>query len=257
MKNRRHITPLIVIIGLVTVCLATLVYAQQWAVPQLLKNPKVVEKPGITPEQQKQLSDSWRETHKKTIKLMAELRIARLELEEALEGSRIDKSAIDKKVDEIARIKGDLLRALVAQRIAAKEILTPEQQKQLREIIAGSRADRARRLREDRLDRSRGELRREPARGVEPREMLPVPPEGLRHPWGRFYPDRGSIEPLSEQPPPQRLSRGDADAIEPPTPPSELEEQPSATLEELAVERDFDELAAPLVDESFDQPLPN
>ena len=88
---------------------------------------RMTEKLELTDEQVKKVKSVLTDTRKKTIGLRADARVAGIELREMVSQEAVDKAKIGAKVDEIAKIRGDLLRARTDAALAVREILTPEQ----------------------------------------------------------------------------------------------------------------------------------
>ena len=67
------------------------------------------------------------DARKKRIALRADARVASIELREMVAQETVDKAGIDAKVDQIAKLKGDLMRARTDAALGVREVLTPEQ----------------------------------------------------------------------------------------------------------------------------------
>ncbi|MCY4441883.1 MAG: periplasmic heavy metal sensor, partial [Deltaproteobacteria bacterium] len=88
---------------------------------------RMTKKLELTDEQVKKVKSVLTDARKKTIGLRADARVAGIELREMVSQEAVDKAKIGAKVDEIAKIRGDLLRARTDAALAVREILTPEQ----------------------------------------------------------------------------------------------------------------------------------
>ena len=88
---------------------------------------RIAEKLELTDEQVKQVKSALTDARKKRIGLRAGARVARIELREMVSQETVDKAKVGAKVDEIAKIQGDLLRARIDAVLAVREVLTPEQ----------------------------------------------------------------------------------------------------------------------------------
>lgn len=88
---------------------------------------RMTKKLELTDEQVKKVKSALTDARKKTIGLRADARVAGIELREMVSQEAVDKAKIGAKVDEIAKIRGDLLRARTDAALAVREILTPEQ----------------------------------------------------------------------------------------------------------------------------------
>ena len=67
------------------------------------------------------------EARKKNIKLRADARVARIELGQLITQGDVDKAGINAKVDQIASLRGNVMRQRAEAVLAVREILTPEQ----------------------------------------------------------------------------------------------------------------------------------
>ena len=88
---------------------------------------RMTRKLELTDEQVKKVKSVLTDARKKSIGLRADARIAGIELREMVSQEAVDKAKIGAKVDEIAKIRGDLLRARTDAALAVREVLTPEQ----------------------------------------------------------------------------------------------------------------------------------
>ena len=88
---------------------------------------RMTKKLELTDEQVKKVKSVLTDARKKSIGLRADARVAGIELREMVSQEAVDKAKIGAKVDEIAKIRGDLLRARTDAALAVREILTPEQ----------------------------------------------------------------------------------------------------------------------------------
>ena len=88
---------------------------------------RMTRKLELTDEQVKKVKSVLTDARKKSIGLRADARVAGIELREMVSQETVDKAKVGAKVDEIAKIRGDLLRARTDAALAVREILTPEQ----------------------------------------------------------------------------------------------------------------------------------
>ena len=88
---------------------------------------RMTKKLELTDEQVKKVKSALTDARKKRIGLRADARVAGIELREMVSQEAVDKAKIGAKVDEIAKLRGDLLRARTDAALAVREILTPEQ----------------------------------------------------------------------------------------------------------------------------------
>jgi len=75
------------------------------------------------------------ETEKANVKIRAEIEVRSIELREALRADKPDRDEILKKVQEISDLRGGMMKQLVEAILAAKSVLTPEQQRKVMFII--------------------------------------------------------------------------------------------------------------------------
>ena len=88
---------------------------------------RMQERLELSDEQVKKIKDVFTEARKKRIALRADARIAGIELRQMVSGETVDKAEVGTKVDAIAKIRGDLLRARADTVLAVRDILTAEQ----------------------------------------------------------------------------------------------------------------------------------
>ena len=87
----------------------------------------MTQKLELTDEQVKKIKSVLTDTRKKQIGLRANAKVAQIELKEMVSQETVDAAKIDAKVDEIAKIKSDMLRAKTDAALAVRAVLTPEQ----------------------------------------------------------------------------------------------------------------------------------
>ncbi len=85
----------------------------------------------LTDDQRKQIQDLHLKLAKETLPLRNELGVKRLELKELMMADKPNLKAIESKIDEIKKLEAALQKKRVANRLAVRSILTPEQQKEL------------------------------------------------------------------------------------------------------------------------------
>jgi len=92
-------------------------------------------KPGInlSAEQKEKIRSLTLEGRKDEIRLKSDLRIAQLELRELMQNDKLDKSSINRKVEEIGDLRTKLQKVKVERKMELREILTKEQLQSLRE----------------------------------------------------------------------------------------------------------------------------
>lgn len=90
---------------------------------------------GLTDEQKEKLEQLQMALVKQTAPLEADVRVRELELASLWRAEKLDAKAIVAKVKEIAEVKTKLEIARVTNRIDSYNLLTPEQQKQVRKML--------------------------------------------------------------------------------------------------------------------------
>ena len=105
----------------------------------MLDNDRVKAALGLTDEQTTRLRQITVETEKTTIKTEADLAVRRIELRELLKADNPDQNTVMKKVQEVSALTGQLMQQHVQALLSAKTVLTPEQQKKIREFHANQR----------------------------------------------------------------------------------------------------------------------
>jgi Spy/CpxP family protein refolding chaperone len=75
------------------------------------------------------------ETEKANVKIRAEIEVRSIELREALRGDKPGRDEILKKVQEISDLRGEMMKHNVEAILAAKTVLSPEQQRRLFSIV--------------------------------------------------------------------------------------------------------------------------
>ncbi len=107
---------------------------------------RMTEKLELTDEQVQKIKGVLTDTRKKRIGLRADVRVANIELREMVSQETVDKGTIGAKVDEVAKLRGDLLRARTDAALAVREVLTPEQlakaEGMLKRMLRGRRGRR-------------------------------------------------------------------------------------------------------------------
>jgi hypothetical protein len=75
------------------------------------------------------------ETQKANVKIRAEIEVRGIELKEALRADKPDRDAILKKAQEISDLRGDMMKHDVEAILAAKAVLSPEQQRKVFSLL--------------------------------------------------------------------------------------------------------------------------
>ena len=90
---------------------------------------RMKERLGLNDEQTKQIRGILREAQKTSIKIRADLRVARIELGELVTQEKVDKGKIDAKLVQIGQLRQQRLRLRTDAVLATRDVLTPEQMK--------------------------------------------------------------------------------------------------------------------------------
>lgn len=88
------------------------------------------------------LSDAQREKmaaiherqQRRDIQARADMQLARLDLRKAMSAEKPDGAAINAQIDHVAKLRTDMAKARVASHLEIRALLTPEQQKKMREM---------------------------------------------------------------------------------------------------------------------------
>jgi Spy/CpxP family protein refolding chaperone len=97
------------------------------------------EKLNLSGEQKEKLADIHDRQERRAIPIQGDLRIAALDLHKLLRAERSDQRAIDAQIDKLSGLRGSLQKSRVASMIEARAVLTPAQQKLMREEHGGMR----------------------------------------------------------------------------------------------------------------------
>jgi Spy/CpxP family protein refolding chaperone len=88
----------------------------------------------LTDSQRERLRDIRDRQERRGIQARADLQIARMDLRRLMSAERPDHAAIDAQIDRNARLRAELAKARVASMLEARAVLSPEQQRKLREL---------------------------------------------------------------------------------------------------------------------------
>jgi Spy/CpxP family protein refolding chaperone len=106
----------------------------------LLENDRVKAYLNLTDQQVDRLRQIVVETEKASVKMRADMTVRRIELRELLRPDKADHDAVMNKVRELSDLEGQMMKQHVEALLAAKAVLTPEQQKKIRSFIASRAA---------------------------------------------------------------------------------------------------------------------
>lgn len=124
-----------VLVG-VSLLLSSVIASAQPCSPRLRgmgMGPQLLEKLELTEKQRDQVKVLFTGLEKKRIDLRADLQHKKLELREAMDESKVDEGKVKRLVKEMGATKTELQMTRIDQQLGLKKILTPEQQKQLRQ----------------------------------------------------------------------------------------------------------------------------
>jgi Spy/CpxP family protein refolding chaperone len=96
---------------------------------------RIQQQVGLTDAQVTQLKKLWGDQRKLGIRRRADMSIARLEMEELLDGPSIDEKALNAKVKELSDLQAATLRSRVDAQLALRKVVTPEQHQKLRGLL--------------------------------------------------------------------------------------------------------------------------
>ena len=95
------------------------------------------EKLNLSDDQKAKLADIRDRNERATIPIHGDLRIASLDLRKLMRADKPDSRAIDAQIDRIASLRASLHKSRVAGMLEARTVLTPAQQKLMREHRGG------------------------------------------------------------------------------------------------------------------------
>jgi Spy/CpxP family protein refolding chaperone len=141
---------------------------QKNAIGNLLQ-PEVQKELAFTAEQRQKLEDLQFNNEKERIQHHASLQILKMDLDRLAKSDNPDRTAIDKKVQEIAQEEAFLLRSSINARLNARAILTAEQRTKLEQIMQN-------RGMEERMPRGMGMRQNQPFPGANQQRGQIQPP---------------------------------------------------------------------------------
>jgi Spy/CpxP family protein refolding chaperone len=127
----------------------------------MLENERVKSALGLTDEQSAKLRQIMVEGRKAAIKTRADMQVQNIELRELLRADQPNRDAVLSKVQEISDLRGQMMKQRVESLLAAKSVLTPEQQQKIRTFMS-ERRGRGEAWRRDRGPAGPGGLQRGP-----------------------------------------------------------------------------------------------
>jgi len=87
----------------------------------------------LTDAQKKQLAEVHEKQQRKAIQSRADIDLAQLDMRKAMKAETPNAATINAQIDKISKLRADAQKSRVAAFLEARALLTPEQQKQLRE----------------------------------------------------------------------------------------------------------------------------
>jgi len=88
----------------------------------------------LTDDQKTKLKAVHDRQQRKDVQSRADLQIARMDLRDLVSAEKPNTSAINAQIDKVSRMRAEQSKARVGSLLEARAVLTPEQQKQLREM---------------------------------------------------------------------------------------------------------------------------
>jgi Spy/CpxP family protein refolding chaperone len=99
---------------------------------------KFMGKLNLTDEQKKDVEKIHFDAEKQTIAQKAKVETARVELQQTLKADVPDKSAIEKKITEVANLRAQMYMIKINSWFAVNKLLNPEQQKTWKNVLEHS-----------------------------------------------------------------------------------------------------------------------
>jgi Spy/CpxP family protein refolding chaperone len=88
----------------------------------------------LTDEQREKLSSLREQRMKAAIPIEADLKLAQIDLQKLLRNDTPDKTAVSRQADRISALRASLMKNRLSGMLEARAVLTPEQQKKLKEL---------------------------------------------------------------------------------------------------------------------------
>ena len=105
---------------------------------RLVNNPDLRQKIGISDEQAAKIRQQYTDFRKSEIRTGADLRIKRLELRDLISADKPDRTAIDRKLQEVGAAQLAREKSAIDFHLAMHDALTPEQRQKLRQLAEES-----------------------------------------------------------------------------------------------------------------------
>jgi Spy/CpxP family protein refolding chaperone len=91
----------------------------------------------LTSQQREKIATIRERQARKAIEQRAQVQVAMLDLRKLIRSERPDRAAIERQIDEVARLKAELRKSQVETLLDVRALLTPEQQTKFRERRMG------------------------------------------------------------------------------------------------------------------------
>lgn len=98
---------------------------------------RLAEKLDLTGTQRDKLRDIGGDLERKEIRLRADLETAGLDLRDLMRSDSPSASAVDSKIETLARLRGDMMKAGARAVLDARKVLTSDQRKKLEDLRPG------------------------------------------------------------------------------------------------------------------------
>jgi Spy/CpxP family protein refolding chaperone len=95
------------------------------------KNPEMVEKLGVTADQQKKMDDIFQQHRLKLIDVTAAVEREEVTLQPMMEADQPDEARIVAQIDKVAQARAELEKANARMLLGIRRVLTPDQWKKL------------------------------------------------------------------------------------------------------------------------------
>lgn len=99
--------------------------------------PRIAQALGLSDEQKHRIADIRDAMMKKNAQTRADLVSARIDLRRLMRADTPDRQALDSQIDRIAELRAAMLKTRLAGHLQMRDVLTPEQQKKLRDLHPG------------------------------------------------------------------------------------------------------------------------
>ena len=108
----------------------TLAQGQQ-ALGKWWKRPRIAQELQLTAEQETELEKVFARSKPRLIDLRADLEKKQFDYEQAMQGEKVDREAVEAKIEAREQARAQLQKALALMELDMKQVLNPEQRKRL------------------------------------------------------------------------------------------------------------------------------